>query len=199
MIRDETVLLTNLVTCCSRFAIFPWRSSRPGSSLQKEKKMLRTVELFKLFFIVLPCGWKKISIISTVYIFIQLRVQDIYQKKKKCKLTTPSAPFIPDLPSLPGAPGSPIGPLSPWKMTSRSLIKVELKVKLTCKNKQWIFSWPENWALLTSRQLLNNSQQLKKENKRKWKDSMVNSYAIRFPAYNIKISKISGMEPIRVS
>ena len=120
MIRDETVLLTNLVTCCSRFAIFPWRSSRPGSSLQKEKKCLELLNCLSSFLLYSLADEKKISIISTVYVFMQLRVQDIYQKKKKCKLTTPSAPFIPGLPSLPGAPGSPIDPLSPWKMTSRS-------------------------------------------------------------------------------
>ena len=50
MIRDETVLLTNLVTCCSRFAIFPWRSSRPGSSLQKEKKCLELLNCLSSFY-----------------------------------------------------------------------------------------------------------------------------------------------------
>lgn len=82
MIRDETVLLTNLVTCCSRFTIFPWRSSRPGSSLQKEKKCLELLNCLSSFLLYSLADEKKISIISTVYVFIQLRVQDIYQKKK---------------------------------------------------------------------------------------------------------------------
>lgn len=123
MIRDETVLLTNLVTCCSRFAIFPWRSPRPGSSLQKEKKCLELLNCLSSFLLCSLADEKNQYNQYSVRIYTAACAGYLSKKKNNCKLTTPSAPFIPGLPSLPGAPGSPIGPLSPWKMTSRSLIK----------------------------------------------------------------------------
>lgn len=125
MIRDETVLLTNLVTCCSRFAIFPRRSSRPGSSLQKEKKCFKLLNCLSSFLLYSLADEKK-NQYNQYGVRVYTSACAGHLSKNKCKLTTPSAPFIPGMPSLPGAPGSPIGPLSPWNIKPRSLIKVEL-------------------------------------------------------------------------
>ena len=136
MIRDETVLLTNLVTCCSRFTIFPWRSSRPGSSLQKEKKCLELLNCLSSFLLYSLADEKKISIISTVYVFIQLRVQDIYQKKKQMQTHHALCSLHSWLAFFTRCTWQSNRPPVTLENDIEIFNKVELKVKLTCKNKQ---------------------------------------------------------------